>query len=48
MKRFNMLTEKQMSKTQGGELITLLVFVSVVCAGLSVGAGLEQASRGNK
>ncbi len=45
MKRFNVLTEKQMSKTQGGELIMILIFVSVICTGMSVGAGIEQANR---
>lgn len=45
VKRFYALTEKQMSKTAGGELVLLLVYAATVLSGLAVGIGIDQAGK---
>lgn len=48
MRKFNQMTEKQMSKTNGGELLTILVLLATVLAGFSIGIGVDQGSRSSK
>ena len=44
MKKFNQMTEVQMSKTNGGSLLAILVATLVGLTGVGTGAGLAAAN----
>lgn len=47
MKKFNKLTEKKMSKVNGGILIPLLVVTGTTIAGMVAGIGAAEAGKKN-
>lgn len=48
MKKFNKLTEKKMSKVNGGFLIPLLVAGGTTIAGMIIGIGAGEATKKDK